>query len=85
MSKVRERAGIPNLLVHDLRRTAARNMIRAGVPEKQVVLIAGWKTRSLLDRYDIIDERDLQAAAKVHTFGHTVGESGRQSNNRKIQ
>jgi hypothetical protein len=51
-------------LVRDLRRTAARNMIRAGVPEKQVMLIAGWKTRSLLDRYNVVDERDVIAAGQ---------------------
>jgi integrase len=58
------RAGVPELLVRDLRRTAARNMIRAGVPEKQVMLIAGWKTRSLLDRYNVVDERDVIAAGQ---------------------
>jgi len=47
-------------LVHDLRRTAARTMI----PEKQIMLIAGWKTRSMFDRYHIVDERDIQEAGK---------------------
>jgi integrase len=63
-NKARQRAGVPELLVRDLRRTAARNMIRAGVPEKQVMLIAGWKTRSLLDRYNVVDERDVIAAGQ---------------------
>jgi integrase len=63
-NKARERAGVPNLLIHDLRRTAARNMIRAGVPEKQVLLIVGWKTRAMLNRYNITDERDVQLAGE---------------------
>jgi integrase len=63
-NKARERAGVPELLIHDLRRTAARNMIRAGVSEKQVLLIVGWKTRAMLDRYNITDERDIQVAGQ---------------------
>ena len=56
------RAGVPELLIHDLRRTAARKMIRAGVLERQVLDIVGWKTRAMLDRYNIIDERDVHTA-----------------------
>jgi integrase len=62
--KARERAGVPELLIHDLRRTAARNMIRAGIPEKQVLEIVGWKTRAMLDRYNILDERDVHLAGE---------------------
>jgi integrase len=68
-NKARIRAGIPEIHIHDLRRTAARNMIRAGVPEKQVMLIVGWKTRAMLDRYNIVDERDIQIAGdKMETY-----------------
>jgi hypothetical protein len=54
-----------DLLVHDLRRLAARNMRRAGVPETTILKIAGWKTPAMFRRYDIQDGRDLQRAAEI--------------------
>lgn len=59
--KARERAGVPGLLIHDLRRTACRNMIRAGISEKRAMEISGHKTNNIFKRYDITDERDIQA------------------------
>ena len=44
------------------RRGAARNAIRSGVPEQVVMDLGGWRTRSVLARYNVTSERDLADA-----------------------
>ncbi|MGA7471133.1 MAG: site-specific integrase, partial [Candidatus Sulfotelmatobacter sp.] len=57
-----EAAKVPGLLFHDLRRTAARNLRRAGVAEGIIPKIGGWKTRSGFERYAIVSDRDINDA-----------------------
>lgn len=57
-------AGVAGLRFHDLRRTAARNMRRAGIAEHVIMTIGGWTTNSMFRRYDIIDGRDIKEAGR---------------------
>jgi integrase len=81
---------VPALKVHDLRRTGARNLRRAGVDRDVIMRIGGWKTDSVFRRYNIVDDHDIadamaklensQRIAKESTNPTALPKSGESSN-----
>jgi integrase len=85
-----KRSKYSGLIFHDLRRTAARNLRRAGISEGVIMSIGGWKTRSVFERYAIVSRTDIADAmrklqqsekaldqAALVTIGHENGHAAK--------
>lgn len=65
-----KKAGCPGRLIHDFRRTAVRNLVRAGISEGIAMKMTGHITRSVFERYNITSESDLAEAGRRLEFFH---------------
>ena len=55
-------AGVPRRMLHDFRRTAVRNLERAGVPRSVAMKLTGHRTESVYRRCAIVADADLREA-----------------------
>jgi integrase len=66
-------AGVPGRIPHDFRRTAVRNLERAGIPRSSAMAMVGHKTESIYRRYAIVDAGVLRdAASKIDLAAGTI-------------
>src|ERR1043166_6798041 len=73
-----ERAGLIRMIPHDFRRSAVRNLERAGVPRSVAMKLVGHQTESIYRRYAIVCEKDLaEGAAKLAALHARQPESPR--------
>jgi integrase len=66
--------GYTGRILHDLRRSAVRNLVRSGVPDTVAMKITGHKTRAVFDRYDITSAADVrEGLGRLENAVGTVG------------
>lgn len=72
------------LIIHDLRRSAIKNLMKVGVNEKVAMKISGHKTRSVFDRYHIVDTEDVVDAMRRLQDGENTVKTPRLVRRRKM-
>jgi integrase len=68
-----KKAKCPGKLFHDLRRTCARRLLAAGVPQVVARELTGHRTSAMFDRYAIVSGADVLAAQKKVTEFRRTG------------
>jgi integrase len=74
-----EAAGCPGRIPHDLRRSAVRNMERAGLSRSVAMQLTGHKTEAVYRRYAITSEADLREGVDRLNGGASRNTTGKQS------
>jgi hypothetical protein len=70
-----ERPDLTGRLVHDCRRSSVRNLVRPGVPDYIAMKLSGHATRTIFDRYNIVNAEDLRSGA-AKLAAHLSGNAG---------
>ena len=73
-----EKAEMPGRLLHDFRRSAVRNLVRAGVSEQVAMTLTGHKTRAIFDRYHIVSSTDQVEAVRKLAALHATPSTERR-------
>lgn len=76
---------MPGKLVHDFRRTAVRNLERAGVPRSVAMKLTGHKTESIYRRYAIVSETDLAEGVEKLAALHQILSTTTQTYSPKVE
>jgi integrase len=72
------------LIIHDLRRSAIKNLMNVGVNEKVAMKISGHKTRAVFDRYHIVDTEDVVDAMRRLRNGEKIVKIALPGRRRKL-